>query len=157
MLRNNISNLETDIIRYKVKEPVDTLPLRGNQWIPLGIKTTLKERIKICSTFDKYCNGGSICHINLDTPIENEEAAWDMLDYITNEGVTYFAFNGNISACGNAHLFHGNTCPTCGEPVKHKYTRTVGFYTKIDAWSSERKEEYKLREWHPLNEKGIEG
>ena len=48
MLRNNISNLETDIIRYKVKEPVDTLPLRGNQWIPLGIKTTLKERIKIC-------------------------------------------------------------------------------------------------------------
>ena len=71
MLRNNISNLETDIIRYKVKEPVDTLPLRGNQWIPLGIKTTLKERIRICSAFDGYCNGGSIQHINVDAPFSN--------------------------------------------------------------------------------------
>ena len=34
------------------------LPLYGNQFIPLGIKTTLKERIKAQSKFDSYCNGG---------------------------------------------------------------------------------------------------
>lgn len=34
------------------------LPLYGNQFIPLGIKTTLQERIKIASRFDGYCNGG---------------------------------------------------------------------------------------------------
>lgn len=37
---------------------VKDLPLYGNQWIPLGIKATLKDRIEICSSFDKYCNGG---------------------------------------------------------------------------------------------------
>lgn len=157
MLRNNISNLETDVIQYKVEEPVDTLPLRGNQWIPLGIKTTLKERVRICAKFDDYCNGGSICHINLDAPIENEEMAWDILDYVTNQGVTYSAMNGNISSCANGHLFYGNICPKCGEPKVTEYTRTVGFYTEIASWSQERKDEYKLRDWHPLNEKGIDG
>lgn len=34
------------------------LPLYGNQFIPIGIKTTLHERIKIASEFDGYCNGG---------------------------------------------------------------------------------------------------
>ena len=37
---------------------VKDLPLYGNQWIPLGIKTTIQERTKICATFDKFCNGG---------------------------------------------------------------------------------------------------
>ena len=148
--------LQADKLLYP-DETITDLPLYGNQWIPLGIKTTLKERIRICATFDEYCNGGSICHINLDAPIENEEAAWDILNYTTDEGVTYFAMNGNISSCKNGHLFHGNVCPTCGGEVAHKYTRTVGFYTETDSWSSERKEEYELRDWHPLNEKGLEG
>ena len=138
-------------------ETVDDLPLYGNQWIPLGIKTTLKERIRICATFDEYCNGGSICHINLDAPIESEESAWDILNYTTDQGVTYFAMNGNISADNNGHLFYGNICPQCGSEKTSEYTRTVGFYTETSSWSSERKEEYKLRDWHPLNEKGIEG
>lgn len=34
------------------------LPLYGNQFIPLGIKTTLPERIRIAAEFDSYCNGG---------------------------------------------------------------------------------------------------
>jgi ribonucleoside-triphosphate reductase len=136
---------------------VTDLPLYGNQWIPLGIKTTLKERVRICAKFDDYCNGGSICHINLDAPIENEEMAWDILNYVTDQGVTYSAMNGNISSCDNGHLFHGNICPKCGEHKTSEYTRTVGFYTEIASWSKERKEEYKLRDWHPLNEKGIDG
>lgn len=148
--------LQADKLLYP-DETITDLPLYGNQWIPLGIKTTLKERIRICATFDEYCNGGSICHINLDAPIENEEAAWKILNYITDEGVTYSALNGNISSCDNGHLFYGNICPTCGEEKTSEYTRTVGFYTETASWSSERKEEYKLRDWHPLNSKGIDG
>ena len=37
---------------------VKDLPLYGNQFIPLGIKTTLQERVKIAAAFDNYCNGG---------------------------------------------------------------------------------------------------
>lgn len=34
------------------------LPLYGNQFIPLGINTTLQERVRIQAMFDKFCNGG---------------------------------------------------------------------------------------------------
>lgn len=37
---------------------IQDLPLYGNQWIPLGIKTTIQERIKIASAFSEYCSGG---------------------------------------------------------------------------------------------------
>lgn len=147
--------LQANKILFK-KEAVQDLPLQGNQWIPLGIKTTLKERIRICSTFDAYCNGGSICHINVDKPIENEETAWELLNYITDKGVTYFAFNGKLSSCDNGHLFYGNVCPECGGKKTAEYTRTVGFYTKINSWSKERKEEYAMRDWQPLNDKGVD-
>ena len=79
-----------------------------------------------------------------------------MLNYITDRGVTYFAFNGKMCACDNGHLFYGETCPECGDPKTAEYTRTVGFYTKTASWSKERKEEYKLREWMSLNEKGVD-
>ena len=52
---------------------VNDLPLYGNQFIPLGIKTTMKERIRIASLFDSYCNGGSIAHINIEAPFNNFE------------------------------------------------------------------------------------
>lgn len=135
---------------------VNDLPLYGNQWIPLGIRTSLKDRINICAAFDSYCDGGSILHANLDAPFNTEEQAWDMLNYITNNGVTYFAFNGKMSGDDNGHLFYGNICPECGANKTSEYTRTVGFYTKTSSWSKERKDEFKLREWASMNEKGID-
>lgn len=105
---------------------VKDLPLYGNQWIPLGIPASLKDRINICAKFDNYCDGGSICHINLDAPFATEEQAWDMLNYVTGQGVTYFAFNGKMSSDDNGHLFYGNICPECGSEKTAEYTRTVG-------------------------------
>ena len=86
---------KADTLLYPEKV-IDDLPLYGNQWIPLGIKTTLQERVKICSAFDGFCNGGSILHANLETHLENEKIAWDLLNYITDQGVTYFAFTTKI-------------------------------------------------------------
>ena len=128
------------------------LPLYGNQFIPLGIKTTLQERIRIASEFDKYCNGGSILHVNIDAPFDSFEKAWKMTEYIADQGVTYFAFNTKIQACKNNHAFYGTTCPECGEPVSTEYTRIVGFYTPIKTWSGERRKEYKLRRWEDVNQ-----
>ena len=34
------------------------LPLYGNQFIPLGINTTLQEGTRIQAMFDGFCNGG---------------------------------------------------------------------------------------------------
>lgn len=132
---------------------INDLPLYGNQFIPLGIKTTLQERIRIAAMFDGFCNGGSILHVNIESPFTSFEQAWDMLNYITDQGVTYFAFNTKIQACKHNHAFFGTICPECGEPVDTEYTRIVGFYTPVKTYSKERKAEYDMREWEDINDK----
>ena len=130
---------------------VKDLPLYGNQFIPLGIKTTMVERIRIASLFDSYCNGGSIAHLNIDAPFDNFEKAWNAVNYIADQGLTYFAFNTKIQACAKNHAFYGTKCPICGGDVATEYTRIVGFYTPIKSWSKERKAEFKMRQWEHMN------
>ena len=132
---------------------VKDLPLYGNQFIPLGIKTTMAERIRIASLFDSYCNGGSIAHLNIDAPFDSFEKAWNAVNYIADQGLTYFAFNTKIQACAKNHAFYGTKCPVCGGDVATEYTRIVGFYTPIKTWSKERKAEFKMRQWECLNDK----
>lgn len=127
------------------------LPLYGNQFIPLGIKTTGQERVRIASEFDSYCSGGSILHYNIDAPFDSFEKAWKMVNYIADQGVTYFAFNTKIQACKNNHAFYGITCPECGNPVDTEFTRIVGFYTPVKTYSKERKAEFSMREWGDIN------
>ena len=66
------------------------LPLYANQWIPLGVKTSIKNKIEISARIDEACTGGSISHINLSAPFINEKIAWDLLCYIAKTGVKYF-------------------------------------------------------------------
>ena len=127
------------------------LPLYGNQFIPLGIKTTLKERIRVQAMFDSFCNGGSILHANIESPFNNFETAYQMTEYIADQGVTYFAFNTKIQACEDNHAFYGTTCPVCGKPIATEYTRVAGFYTPIKTWSKDRKAEYSMRKWEKVN------
>ena len=127
------------------------LPLYGNQWIPLGIKTTLQEKIRLSAILDKACSGGSIAHINIDSPFNNFETAWNILNYVSDSGVPYFAFCTRISACKNNHGFYGDTCPHCGEPVQTTYQRVVGFLTPTSTYSNERKKEFLLRDWMELD------
>lgn len=113
---------KADEILYPNKVVKD-LPLYANQFIGLGIRTSMKERIRIASAFDKYCSGGSILHVNIEAPFSNFEQAWNMLNYITDQGVTYFAFNTKIQVCKNNHAFFGKKCPICGGDVDGEYTR----------------------------------
>ena len=102
------------------------LPLYGNQFIPLGVKTTLAEKVSLSAILDKACSAGSILHANLDAPLTSFDAAWKLLNYMAHEGVPYFAFNVKISACENNHGFYGEICPVCGGEVKTTYQRIVG-------------------------------
>ena len=133
------------------KANIYDLPLYGNQFIPLGIKTTGQERVRIASEFDGYCSGGSILHYNIDAPFDSFEKAWKMTNYIANQGVTYFAFNTKIQACKHNHAFYGAKCPVCGEPVDTEFTRIVGFYTPVKTYSKERKAEFEMRKWGDIN------
>lgn len=128
------------------------LPLYGNQFMPLGIKTTLQERVRVQAMFDGFCNGGSILHANIDKPFANFDTAKKMVEYIADQGVTYFAFNTKIQACEDNHAFYGTTCPVCGKPMATEYTRVVGFYTPIKTWTKDRRKEYTMRRWENVNE-----
>lgn len=143
--------LQADVLLYP-ETVIDDLPLYGNQFIPLGIKTTIQERVRIASTFDSYCNGGSIAHINIESPFDTFEKAWTLTEWIADQGLTYFAFNVKIQACKHNHAFFGDTCPECGGPVETEYTRVVGFYVPISTWSKQRKDEFKMRQWEKVNE-----
>lgn len=143
--------MQKDMFFYP--DEVYELPLYGNQWIPLGVKTTLNEKIKLSATLDKACNGGSIAHINIDTPLTDFDTAWDLLNYIADAGVVYFAFCTRISACANNHGFYGNKCPICGGEKVTTYQRIVGFLTPEKTYSKERKAEFSMRDWMDLNGK----
>lgn len=129
----------------------------SNQWIPLMEKCTIQEKCRLGSMFDKLCGGGCISHINIENRFPNEEAAWDMLNYVASQGVIYFAFTTKISVCKYKHAFIGEThCPVCGEPIADTYSRVVGFYTPTSSYQKIRKKEFDKRRWmNVLSNDGI--
>lgn len=120
----------------------------SNQWIPLIEKCTIQEKCRLGSLFDKKCGGGCIAHINIENRFQNEETAWDMLNYVASQGVIYFAFTTKISVCEHKHAFIGTSkCPVCGGPVADTYARVVGFYTPVSSYQKVRKTEFDKRRW----------
>ena len=123
----------------------------SNQWIPLMEKCTIQEKCRLGSLFDKKCGGGCIAHIDIESRFPNEEAAWDMLNYVASQGVIYFAFTTKISVCADKHAFMGTkTCPTCGKPIADTYARVVGFYTPVSSYQAIRKQEFNQRKWYDV-------
>lgn len=121
----------------------------SNQWIPLSAKSTIQEKIRISSILDKQCGGGVIAHINIESSFPTKDAAWEMLNYIAQQGVFYFAFNIKINECENHHGFVGQDfCPICGKPVFDTCQRIVGFIQASRYYSKDRKREFTTRRWY---------
>ena len=144
------------ILQEKDKELYDEgcydLPLYGNQWIPLGVHTSLINKLSCSAKLDEACSGGSIAHINCDSPFTNFDMAWDLLNKVADLEVPYFAFCTRISACESNHGFYGDVCPICGKPKVTTYQRIVGFLTPEINYSKERKAEFKMRDWFTLGQ-----
>lgn len=129
----------------------------SNQWVPLTEQCTIQEKCRLGKLFDAKCGGGCIAHIDIENRFPNEEAAWDMLNYVASQGVIYFAFTTKINVCEDKHAFIGsNNCPQCGKPVADQYARVVGFYTPVSGYQKIRKKEFNKRRWYDvLNKDGI--
>lgn len=123
------------------------LPLYGNQWIPLAVRTSMEEKIQLSALLDKACNGGGIAHFNIDAPFKDFDTAWKLLNHIAESGVNYFAFNVRISACEHNHGFYGEVCPECGGHKVTTYQRIVGFLVPTVTYSETRKKEFEMRKW----------
>lgn len=123
----------------------------SNQWVPLMESCTLQEKIKLGSILDIKCGGGQISHINLHGKFNNEEQAWEMLNYIAKSGVIYSAYNIQISVCKDGHGFYGDICPICGNPKVDVFSRIVGYLVPTQSYSKERKKEFDKRKWFKLD------
>lgn len=121
----------------------------SNQWIPLSEHCTIQEKLRLSSILDAKCSGGAIAHINLENNFPNTDVAWDMLNYIAQQHVFYFAFNTRINECENHHGFVGtDICPICGKGVMDTYQRIVGFLEPRRTYSKARKQEFDTRQWY---------
>ena len=117
--------------------------LYSNQFIPLTTRADVLDRIKLQGMFDSYMTGGAICHINIDTRIEETEKLVQLMVHAIKQGVIYSAVNYNIQLCENEHMSVGkkDTCAVCGGRVKDNFTRVVGFLTSVKNWHKVRREQ----------------
>lgn len=126
--------------------------ITANQWIALKDKATIQTRTRASGILDTKCGGGAITHIQIDAPFNNEETAWNVLNYIAEQGVIYFAFNLKINVDEDKHTFTTHTCPICGKNPVDTYQRCVGYLVPTSSWSEGRKRELKERDWMSLND-----
>ena len=121
----------------------------SNQWIPLMEKCTIQEKCRVSAVLDNKCSGGAIAHINVENRFPNTDVAWDMLNYVAQQGVIYMAFNTKINVCQHKHGSIGTKeCPICGEEIVDQYSRVVGFYTPVSSYQKIRKQEFDKRRWY---------
>ena len=115
--------------------------LYSNQFIPLIKKTNMLDRIELQGTFDSQFSGGAICHLNMDQEIKDTEIMRNLIRTCAKKKVVYFAINYVLQECEEGHLSVGNidTCPICGKTITGKYTRVVGFLTKVNNWNPVRR------------------
>lgn len=124
----------------------------SNQWTSLMAQTQLKTRIKLSAVLDKKAGGGQILHVSLDGNQLTEEQSWEILNYMANAGVIYFAFNPKLSLCKHKHTFFGETCPICGEKKDDEVTRIVGYLVPVSSYSAARRDEENHRQWYSVGE-----
>jgi anaerobic ribonucleoside-triphosphate reductase len=123
----------------------------SNQFIPLVTKADMLDRIKLQGLFDKHFSGGAIAHINVETPIQDEQQIVDLIKTCAKMGVVYWAINYNLQECEKGHMSvgRGSQCIICGSDIINNYTRVVGFLTSTKNWHEVRREiDYPNRQFY---------
>ncbi len=145
---------ESSAVKLAAKDKflgIDTgYDIYSNQFIPLSTQVDPFTRLNLQGEFDKYCTGGSICHINLNEPVKSVDAMLHLMEAASESGTVYWAANYALQQCDNGHMWVGSgVCPQCGEPTSSIWTRVVGFLTKVDNWNKVRREQdFPSRVWN---------
>ena len=95
----------------------------------------------------EYLDGGSACHINLDSHLSSEQYKL-LLNYASENGCNYLTFNIPMTECrecGNIVNAPVDKCPKCGCDKMQYYTRIIGYLTAVKNWNSNRQKEFETR------------
>ena len=107
--------------------------------------------MKLQGMFDADMTGGAICHLNIDTRIEDTQQIIDLIRHAVKLGVIYHAINYNVQECEHGHITvgKGERCSQCNAPITANYTRVVGFLTNTKNWHKIRREyDYPNRQFY---------
>ena len=95
----------------------------------------------------EYLDGGSACHINLDSHLSSEQYKL-LLNYAAENGCNYLTFNipmTECKSCGKIVNAPIDKCPECGSDKMQYYTRIIGYLTAVKNWNSNRQKEFETR------------
>ena len=116
---------------------------------PNDPNTTVLEKIKMHGSnyIGDYLDGGSACHINLDSHLTSTQYKY-LLTYAAEVGCSYITFNIPMTECKDCgHIVNApvSECPHCGSKNLKFYTRIIGYLTAVTNWANPRKEEFEDR------------
>lgn len=137
-------------------------------WVPddtnLYASYIFKPNDKTLSVLDKikmhgrdyigdYLDGGSACHINLDTHLSSKQYQ-HILNYAADNGCSYLTFNipmTECKECGKIVNAPIDKCPECGSTKLNYFTRIIGYLTKVANWATGRQKEFETRVFNHLD------
>lgn len=152
---------ENSAIKLAAKDKVlglqNEYELYSNQFIPLIVNADMLDRIRLQGMFDSQFSGGSILHLNADSPVTDVGFMESMIEQSAKKGVVYFAINYNLQKCEDGHMSVGRNkvCSICGKPITDNYIRVVGFIVNVKNFHKVRRDEdYAKRQFYDGNEVG---
>lgn len=116
---------------------------------PNDPNTTVLEKIRMHGRdyIGDYLDGGSACHINLDSHLTSTQYKY-LLTYAAEVGCSYITFNIPMTECKDCgHIVNApvSECPHCGSKNLKFYTRIIGYLTAVVNWANPRKIEFSDR------------
>jgi ribonucleoside-triphosphate reductase len=146
----NVEQVPGESLAYKNAKKDDILydmkyNIYSNQFVPLWKDVDIEERLRIDGYMTKYMSGGCITHINLTDKVQSDEQMKRILMCAIDYDCEHIAINYSFNQCCDGHVTISGkalVCPICAKNIVERYTRIVGYFTPISAWSPKRKDEF---------------
>lgn len=130
---NTMSKQNDDVIEYYT-----------NQFVPLDFPIKLEDRIRIEGMFSDKMTGGSMCFINLDKEMD-EEQSLKLHQYIyKNSMINQWCLNYGWAVCSDcfsSQIGEPEECDECGSNELLHYERVVGYLVNRDVVNKGREKE----------------
>ena len=101
--------------------------------VPVSEKVSIYEKLDLEAKLAKYCTGGNITYVELESGVMNNPTAIrKIIDYAMNHNVGYLALNFPIDTCKDCGSSVGEfeeVCPVCGSHHIESLRRVTGYLT----------------------------
>ena len=107
--------------------------LISNQLIPLWEEGySVWDRMDNYGRYDRLITGGGILHITIGEKTTSTQSE-KLIRYAVKANAEHLALNPTFCVCSNNHSNIGEyeSCPECGEPIKHHITRVIGYFRPV--------------------------